>query len=83
MNESVEHAHIADIPVTLEVELDRKIMTIRSILELKQGSLIRLNRSAGENIDLLLGTTLLGFGEIVVIEDRLGVRITDLVSEEV
>jgi flagellar motor switch protein FliN/FliY len=82
MSTFAELAHISDVPVQLEVELDRKVMNVRSILELRQGSLIRLTRSAGENIDILLGTTLLGFGEIVVIEDRMGVRVTDLVTEE-
>ena len=74
--------HIADVTVALEVELDRKTMTVAEILNLHQGSLIRLNRSAGENIDIRIGTTVLGFGEIVVIEDRMGVRITDLAAEE-
>ena len=82
MNRLEELAHIADVPVPLEVELDRKIMTIRSILELRKGSYIRLTRSAGENIDIFIGGALVGFGEIVVIEDRMGVRITDFVVEE-
>ena len=82
MSGNAELAHIADLPLDLEVELDRKIMTIRSILELKRGSLIRLTRSAGENIDISVGGTLLGYGEIVVIEDRIGVRITDFSTEE-
>jgi flagellar motor switch protein FliN len=82
MSGTAELAHIADLPLDLEVELDRKVMTIRSILELKRGSLIRLTRSAGENIDISVGGTLLGYGEIVVIEDRIGVRITDFSTEE-
>jgi flagellar motor switch protein FliN len=82
MSGHAELAHIADLPLEVEVELDRKIMTIRSILELKRGSLIRLTRSAGENIDISVGGTLLGYGEIVVIEDRIGVRITDFSTEE-
>ena len=75
-------AHISDVSVALEVELDRKVMRVMDILELRKGSLMRLTRSAGENIDVRIGTTVLGFGEIVVIEDRMGVRITDLASEE-
>lgn len=75
-------AHISDVSVALEVELDRKVMRVVDILELRKGSLMRLTRSAGENIDVRIGTTVLGFGEIVVIEDRMGVRITDLASEE-
>lgn len=82
MTDLEEISNLSDIPVQLEVELDHKVLTLRAILALKKGSLIRLTRSAGENIDILLGTTLLGFGEIVVIEDRMGVRITDLASEE-
>jgi flagellar motor switch protein FliN/FliY len=77
-----ELAHISDLPLEIDAELDRRIMTIRSILELRQGSLIRLTRSAGENIDLYVGGTVLAFGEIVVIEDRIGVRITDFAAEE-
>jgi flagellar motor switch protein FliN/FliY len=82
MNRNPELAHITDLPLDVEVELDRKIMPIRSILELKRGSFIRLTRSAGENIDILIGGALFGFGEIVVIEDRIGVRITDFATEE-
>jgi flagellar motor switch protein FliN/FliY len=82
MSGNAELAHIADLPLDVEVELDRKIMTIRSILELKRGSLVRMTRSAGENIDIFVGATLLGYGEIVVIEDRIGVRITDFATEE-
>ena len=77
-----EIAHLADIPVDVEVELDRKVLPIGAILELKQGSVIKMQRSAGENIDILIGGTLVGFGEIVVIEDTMGVRITDFASEE-
>ena len=77
-----EIAHVADVPVDVEVELDRKVMTIAQILELDQDSVIRMTRSAGENIDILVGGTLIGYGEIVIIEDTVGVRITDFVPEE-
>lgn len=69
--------HVANVPIDLEAELGRRTMTLRSILELRQGSVIRLPRSAGENIDILAGGHLLGSGEIVIIEERFGVRITD------
>ena len=75
-------AHVADVPVELEVELDPKILTIAQILELEQDSVIRMKRSAGDNIDILVGGTLIGYGEIVIIEDAVGVRITDFVPEE-
>ena len=75
-------AHIADIPISVEVALDRKIMTLRQILELETGAVIKMSRSAGENIDVLVGDDVIGFGEIVIIEDTVGVRITDFLSEE-
>jgi flagellar motor switch protein FliN/FliY len=81
MTSHEEIAHFSDVPVEVEVELDRKIMSIGAILELKQGSVIKMTRSAGENIDILIGGTLVGFGEIVIIEDSMGVRITDFKEE--
>jgi len=77
-----EIAHVADVPIDVEVELDRKVMTIAQILDLDQDSVVRMTRSAGENIDILVGGTLIGYGEIVIIEDTVGVRITDFVPEE-
>ena len=73
--------HLAEVPLEVESELDRKVMTIRQILELDVGSVIKLNRSAGENIDILIGGTLVAFGEIVVFEEIMGVRITDFKME--
>ena len=77
-----EVAFFADVPVRLEVELDRKIMKIREILEMDKGAVIKMTRSAGENIDILAGGTLMAFGEIVIIEDTMGVRITDFRTED-
>jgi len=77
-----EIAHVADVPIDVEVELDRKVMTIAQILDLDNDSVIRMTRSAGENIDILVGGTLVGYGEIVILEDMVGVRITDFVPEE-
>lgn len=57
-------------------------MTIGQILELGPESVIRISRSAGDNIDIVVGTTLIGYGEIVIIEDTVGVRITDFRQEE-
>lgn len=72
----------ADVPIEIEAELDRKIMSVREILKLHSGAVVRLTRSAGENIDMYAGEALLGFGEIVVIESTMGVRITDLTNEK-
>ena len=77
-----EIADLADVPVEVEVELGRRVMTIAQILELAQESVIRLKRSAGDNIDILVGGTVIGYGEIVIIEDAVGVRITDFSPEE-
>ena len=68
----------ADIPITLSVQLDRKWTSIREILELKVDAIVKLNRSAGENVELLMDGVPVGSGEIVVIEDLMGLRVTDL-----
>ncbi len=73
--------HLADMTLDIEVELDRKVVTMRQMLDLDTGSVLKLTRSAGENIDILVGGAVVAFGEIVVIEDMMGVRITDFNSE--
>jgi flagellar motor switch protein FliN len=75
-------AHFGDISLEIGVEMDRRILTMRDLLELKEGSLIGTTRSAGENIDIYIGGALVGFGEIVVIENMIGVRITDFKDED-
>jgi flagellar motor switch protein FliN len=77
-----EIRHLADLSVDVEVELDRKVITLRELLELEAGSVLKMTRSAGENIDIRVGGTLIGFGEIVIIEDTMGFRITDFNIEE-
>ena len=77
-----EIADLADVTVDVEVELGRKIMTIAQILQLGPDSVVRMGRSAGDNIDILIGGALVGYGEIVIIEDAVGVRITDFSLEE-
>lgn len=75
-----EIAHLADVPIDIEVELGRRAMTVAEILKLNVGHSIRLGRSAGENVDLYVGEVLSAFGEIVLIENSIGVRITDFVE---
>jgi flagellar motor switch protein FliN/FliY len=77
-----EIADLSDVTVDVEVELGRRIMTIAQILQLGPDSVIRMGRSADDNIDILVGGTLIGYGEIVIIEDAVGVRITDFTLEE-
>ncbi len=71
-----------DLPLPVEVELDRKRMAVREILDLAAGAVLKMTRSAGENIDIRVGGVLMGFGEIVILEDNMGVRITDFHEEE-
>ncbi|MBZ5591165.1 MAG: FliM/FliN family flagellar motor switch protein [Acidobacteriia bacterium] len=77
-----EMTRFADVPIEVEVELDRRVLSVREILELEEGSVIGMTRSAGENIDLYVGGKLVGYGEIVLIESRIGVRITDFNIED-
>jgi flagellar motor switch protein FliN len=72
-----EIGHLADIPMEVDCELDRTMMKVRDILALAKGSVIAMTRSAGENMDIVIGGARLGSGEIVIIEDTVGVRITD------
>lgn len=74
-------ANLADITLPIEVQLGREIMTLQQVMEMEEGGVIRLQRSAGENIDILVGDALVAFGEIVVLEDYMGVRITDFNEE--
>jgi flagellar motor switch protein FliN/FliY len=76
-----EIAGFADVPMDIEVQLDRRILTVREIADLGPGSIIKMTRSAGENLDILIGGALIGFGEIVVTETTTGVRITDFKHE--
>ena len=77
-----EITHLADVVIDLQVELDRRKMTVKEILNLDTGQVVKMVRSAGENIDILVGNTLLGYGEIVIIEDAMGIRVTDFYVEE-
>ena len=77
MTPQEEISHIADVPIDLEVQLDQRWMSLSEILALEEGSIIEMRRSAGENIDIYIGSKLAAFGEIVIIEGTMGVRITD------
>jgi flagellar motor switch protein FliN/FliY len=77
-----EIAHLQDARIDLEVELDRKIIPLRELLQLEKGGVLRMTRAAGENIDIRVDGTLIGFGEIVIIEDAMGIRVTDFRNDE-
>lgn len=75
-----ELSMILDIPVQLTVELGRTRTPIKHILQLAQGSVIELDALAGEPMDILVNGFLIAQGEVVVVNDRFGVRVTDIVT---
>jgi flagellar motor switch protein FliN/FliY len=77
-----EVAGYLDVPLDVDVELDRRMLTVRQLLELDQGTIIRMDRSAGENLDVRIGGALVGFGEIVVNEATTGIRLADFQQNE-
>ena len=70
------------VPVTLSVEVGRTRLKIRDLLRLKQGSVIELERNAGEPLDLLVNNTVVAQGEVVLVNDRYGVRLTRILPSE-
>ena len=71
---------LSDVPIDLTVEIGRTRLTVGETLELRQGSILTLNRMAGEPVDLLVNGTPIARGEVVVIDEQFGVRITDVVG---
>lgn len=71
---------ILDIPVTLSMEIGRTKIPIRNLLQLNQGSVVELDRLAGEPMDVLVNGTLIAHGEVVVVNEKFGIRLTDVVS---
>ncbi len=71
---------ILDIPVTLSMEIGRTELPINSLLQLNQGSVVELDRLAGEPMDVLINGTLIAHGEVVVINEKFGIRLTDVIS---
>ena len=75
-----EIRYFVDIPLTLEVELGRARKTFRDLLELEEGEVIELNKQAGDAVDMIVNNKLIGRGEVVVLENVLGIRIVEIVS---
>jgi flagellar motor switch protein FliN/FliY len=71
---------LLDVPVTLQLEVGRARVPIRNLLQLNPGSVIELERGAAEPLDVYVNGTLIAHGEVVVVNDRFGVRRTDVVS---
>ena len=73
---------VKDIPVTLSIELGRARMTLKELLELDQGAVVELDRMVDEPMDILVNGTLVAHGEVVVIDDTFGVRLTDVANTD-
>jgi len=71
---------ILDIPVTISMEIGRSKIPIRNLLQLNQGSVVELDRLAGEPLDVLVNGTLIAHGEVVVVNEKFGIRLTDVIS---
>ena len=71
---------ILDVPVTISMEIGRTQINIRNLLQLNQGSVVELECFAGEPLDVLVNGTLIAHGEVVVINDKFGIRLTDVIS---
>ena len=71
---------ILDIPVTIAMEVGRSQISIRNLLQLNQGSVVELDRVAGEPLDVLVNGTLIAQGEVVVVNDKFGIRLTDIIT---
>lgn len=71
---------IMDVPVTISMEIGRTSINIRNLLQLNQGSIVELDRLAGEPLDVLVNGTLIARGEVVVINEKFGIRLTDVIS---
>jgi flagellar motor switch protein FliN/FliY len=72
---------IMDIPVTISMEVGRSQISIRNLLQLNQGSVVELDRIAGESLDVMVNGTLIAHGEVVVVNDKFGIRLTDVISQ--
>ena len=71
---------VLDIPVSISMEIGRTKISIRNLLQLNQGSVVELDRLAGEPMDVLVNGTLIARGEVVVVNEKFGIRLTDIIS---
>ena len=71
---------ILDIPVSLSVQIGQTKISIKNLLQLNQGSVVELERLAGEPLDVMVNNTLVAHGEVVVVNEKYGIRLTDIVS---
>ncbi len=79
-NVDVNLESLLDVPVTISMEIGRTRINIRNLLQLNQGSVVELDRLAGEPMDVLVNGTLIAQGEVVVVNEKFGIRLTDVIS---
>ena len=79
-NSEVNLDVILDVPVTLSMEVGRTRIPIRNLLQLNQGSVVELDRAAGEPLDVFVNGTRVAHGEVVVVNEKFGIRLTDVIS---
>ncbi len=79
-SEAVNLESILDIPISLSVEIGQTRISIRNLLQLNQGSVVELDRLAGEPLDVMVNNTLVAHGEVVVVNEKYGIRLTDEIS---
>ncbi len=73
---------VMNIPVTVSMEIGRAQISIRNLLQLNQGSVVELDRLAGEPLDVLVNGPLIAHGEVVVVNEKFGIRLTDVISAQ-
>ena len=73
---------LLDVPLQISVELGKAVMTIKDVLALGPGSVVELNKMAGEPVDIVVNDKLIAKGEVVVVDENFGVRVTDIVTPE-
>lgn len=73
---------VLDVPVTLAMEVGNTLITIRNLLQLTQGSVVELDRLAGETLDIKANGTLIAHGEVVVVNEKFGIRVLDVITPE-
>lgn len=78
--DNIELDMIMDVPVTLAMEFGRTQISIKRLLQLQQGSIVELDRLASEPLDIYVNGTLVARGEVVVVNDKFGIRLTDIIS---
>jgi flagellar motor switch protein FliN/FliY len=82
LNQNPNLELILDIPVTLTMQVGKTPITIRNLLQLNQGSIVELDRPAGDPLDVYVNGKLIAHGEVVVVNDKFGIRFTDVVSPQ-